>query len=111
MNSEAKNAVSLILSDARGIYIPRDFLTNDYEEVDMEYCAAWGLTEENMEHWIDATNPDSDNYWESWEWVINNAAWREDDGSVFRLYQDGDLWALCFERMTDEEKQNFGFDE
>lgn len=27
MNANIKNAVNLILSDARGIYIPRDFVT------------------------------------------------------------------------------------
>ena len=111
MNSEAKNSAELILSAARGVYIPRDFLTNDYEEVDTEYCAAWGLTEENMERWIYAANPDSENYWQSWEWVLDNAKYVCEDGSVFTLYQDGDLWALCYKRMTDEEKQNFGFDE
>ena len=110
MNRKSTNTAVLILSSDRGIYIPRDFLTNDYEEVDMEYCAAWGLTEENKEHWIDAINPDSEYYWDAWEWVLDNAVWRE-DGSVFKLYHDGDLWALCYERMTDEEKKNFGFDE
>ena len=54
-------AVILILDGARGIFIPRDFLTD-------------GL------------------------------------GDIFRLHQDDDLWAVCSEKMTMEEKENFGFD-
>ena len=41
--------------------------------------------------------------------VLNYATFTE-NGNVWRLYQDGDLWALCFELMTAKEKENFGFD-
>lgn len=101
-----------ILSDARGIYIPRDFLTDDYNDVAWDHCARWGLTKDNAEHWIDAVNPDSEWYWDAWDWILNNAKYvYEKTGDVFTLYQDGDLWGICFDRMSDEEKRNFGFEE
>lgn len=104
-------AVTLILDGARGIYIPRDFLTDDYNYVAVERCAAWGLTNENREWWEDATMPETEGYWEAWDWVLNNAEYTDEDGNVYHLHQDGDLWALCYERMTDEEKKNFGLEE
>lgn len=104
------NAIELILSDSRGVYIPRDFICNDYNEIDADHCAAWGLTEENKEHWICAANPEDEWYWEAWSWILDNAKYTDENGNVYRLWQDGDLWAYCFEKMTSEE-QNFGFGE
>lgn len=105
------NAVTLILSDARGIYIPRDFVCDENNEIAVEHCAAWGLTEANKTHWEDAANPESEYYWDAWQWILDHASYKDEQGNIYRLNQDGDLWALCYERMTDEEKSNFGFDE
>jgi len=104
------NAVNLILSDSRGIYIPRDFITGDDNFIDHGHCKAWGLTEENQESWIDASIPTNEFYWDAWDWILNNAKYVDENGNVFRLHQDGDLWAYCYELMTSEEKKNL-FDE
>ena len=103
------NAIILILSDSRGIYIPRDFICDDYNEIAWEHCAAWGLTKENAEWWIDAANPESEFYWDAWDWILYNAEYTDENGNKYRLFQDGDLWGLCYDKMTEEEKQNFGF--
>ena len=104
------DAVIRILSDARGIFIPRDFLTDYTGEIAVEYCIAWGLDDSNIEWWKDAADPDSDSYWDCWDWVLQHASYTTEDGDVYRLHQDGDLWGICYEKMTDEEKENFGFD-
>lgn len=105
------NAVTLILSDARGIYIPRDFVCDDFNEIATEHCAKWGLTDANREYWESAADPDDEGYWDDWHWILDNAVFTDDDGNKYRLHQDGDLWGLCYERMTGEEKSNFGFEE
>jgi len=104
------DAVVLILSDARGVYIPRDFLTDNHNEIVWKHCEAWGLTEANKDFWIEATDPTYENYWEDWEWILNNAKYTTEEGDVYRLCQDGDLWALCYDKMTNEEKENFGME-
>jgi hypothetical protein len=48
--------------------------------------------------------------WERGTDVLSNASYTDDKGNVFTLYQDGDLWAICFDKMTDGEKENFGFE-
>lgn len=98
------DAVTLLLSDARGIYIPRDFVTG----FDLP---AWGLTEDTRSWWECAEYPDNENYWDAWDWVLNNAKYTDEAGNVYYLSQDGDLWALCYERMTEEEKSNFGMED
>jgi len=94
-------AVSLLLSEARGIYIPRDFAS------DFDLTLWQGLENIDLE---DLENPENDYYWGAWNDVLNSAEFHE-NGYVWRLHQDGDLWAYCFELMTQEEKQNFGFEE
>lgn len=101
------NNIVLILSDARGTYIPRDFLADDYNEIAHEHCAKWELTEENKEHWIDATNPDSEFYWESWDWILSNAKFKDESGKVYTLHQDGDLWGVAWDSLNDEEYEEF----
>ena len=98
------NAIELLLSDARGIYIPRDFV----EGFDV---TRWGL---DPDSWEVQTCADPDNllYWDAWEQICNRAEFKQYEGRhVWRLHQDGDLWAICYELMTDEEKHNFGFED
>lgn len=108
-NKTIPDAVTLILSDARGIYIPRDFVTDKYNEIAVDHCAAWGISEEDAE--ILASGPDHEYYWETWEDVLSYAQYTDEEGNKYFLSQDGDLWAFCYDRMTDEEKSNFGVDD
>lgn len=104
MNTNSKplpNAVALLLDSARGIYIPQAFA--DFE--------GWkGISDDMRECLKAGPHDERDLYWDVWSSVLDNATW-EQGGHTWRLYQDGDLWALCAELMTDEEKRNFGFDE
>lgn len=95
------HAVELLLSDARGIYIPRDFVTG------FDLTLWKGIKEGDA---MICENPEHEWYWDAWTEILDNATF-EQDGKTWRIYQDGDLWALCFEEMTEEEKANFGFDE
>lgn len=54
--------------------------------------------------------PDSETYWESWDSVLANATYTDDEGNTWRLHQDGDLWCYCVDLMTNDEKENFGFE-
>jgi hypothetical protein len=93
--------VVLLLSDARGIMIPRDFV----EQFSVEKFT--GITEWAIET---CKNPDNEGYWDAWDDILNNARYTE-DGKEYSLHQDGDLWLICYEHMTIEERTNFGFDE
>lgn len=97
--------VILLLSDARGIYIPRDFV----ESVNFGEDGWQGVSAEDREILL---NPDHEWYWETWDSVLSNAHFvHKDSGKVYHLHQDGDLWAVCYDSMTDEEKLNFGWED
>lgn len=104
-------AVNLILDSHRGIYIPRDFVTDHSGNTLDEGNSNWGLTEANIAHWGSAADPESEGYWDAWSWILDNAEYTDDSGNKYRLHQDGDLWGVCYDRMTDDEKSNFGFED
>lgn len=99
-----KDNVILLLSDARGVYIPRDFVRDFNFGED-----GWqGVSTEAQDNLID---PYEQDYWEWWDSVLSNAYFVDKtDGKVYHLHQDGDLWAVCFEQMSDEEKLSFDWD-
>ena len=93
--------VQLLLSDSRGIYIPCDFA----ECFDLNQ---WNIDSKYIQR---LSSPYDDFYWDNWEFVLNNAYFIDDKGNKWHLWQDGDLWAICPELMTEEEKSNFGFED
>jgi len=91
--------IEILLSDARGIYIPRDF----FQDFDLE---KWHLKDEDL---TALNDPENENYWDVWDHVLNKAYF-EIDGKKYHLYHDGDLLAVAYDHLTDEEKENLGFD-
>lgn len=92
--------VQLLLSDSRGVYIPRDF-------VECFNMQQWHIESKYIER---LSSPDNEWYWDNWDVVLNNAYSIDKNGNKWHLWQDGDLWAICPVLMTEEEKQNFGWD-
>ena len=91
-------AINLLLSDCRGVKIPQDF----YNNFDLE---KWHIKKSYFLNNLDKVH--SENYWSAWEEVLNNAYYLDDNGNKFVLYQDGDLFGICYEIMTDSERLEF----
>ena len=84
MKREAK--MILILSDARGRYIPRDFANEiRRDHVTGVSDADWAILEDG---------PDNEAYWDAWSDVCDSAVVTDDDGTVYTVYQDGDCWLV-----------------
>jgi hypothetical protein len=99
------NAINLLIIDASGVYIPQRFVTECLEPTKGRwvYIGDWPRGE-------CAAGPETDGYWEAWEDILSRAAYIDEEGNTYCLWQDGDLWLLDSSRMTDEELYNFGFD-
>lgn len=95
------SGLELLLSDARGVYIPRDF-------VECYDPKAWNIEDEDVAILQqDPYGEDSCLLWDTWVYVLDHASYTDENGHTWRLYQDGDLWAYCEELMSDEEKESF----
>lgn len=93
-----KPDMMLWLSDARGVYIPRDFAqsfadrVNSVAGVDDEQ---WAILELGPDY-QDAGNMTVYNelYWDVWTEVCDSAIVTNNHGVKFRIYQDGDCWLI-----------------
>lgn len=89
------SGIQILYDSNRGRYIPQAF----YKE-----CFHWHDLPKDFEI---LSNPDNDYYWAVWDDVLSSAYHIDEDGHTWTLYQDGDLFAICDELMTEEEKNNF----
>jgi hypothetical protein len=94
--------VQLLLSDARGVYIPRDFVTG-FDLSKFVGIPDWART-------TCSGGPEEEGYWDAWSEILDGAVCVTPNGRRFTLWQDGDLWLICIEQMSSEERAAFGFD-
>ena len=97
MNSKP-NAIEILCDSASGIYIPQRFANEINRDLVSGISAVdWEILESGPSHLL---------YWDTWDRVEQNAELALDDGDTlnrYRLHQDGDLFAVCFDLLTDAE--------
>jgi hypothetical protein len=78
-----------LLDSSQGVYIPQSFAK--------AYAESWAhLDRQDID--ILVQGPDHEFYWETWDYVMRNAEFVDDDGKVWYLDQDGDLFAYCLSK-------------
>lgn len=101
--SNPKPEMMLWLSDARGVYIPRDF-ANSFEDranhVDGVTEEQWAILEQG---------PDAEWYWDTWSDVLDSAVVTDEGGAKFSLHQDGDLWLIPHGMVWNDETEGFAW--
>lgn len=96
-----RSGMACLLNDGHGIYIPAKFIEC--------YCGeSWNVTADDQK---ELSSPDKKYYWETWDSVLAYAVYTDADGNKWHLHQDGDLFAVCYELLTDEEKQFIGMED
>lgn len=85
---------TLLVDAAHGIYVPQYFAQTTPRDL------LSGVSEQD---WlILEAGPDHEWYWEAWDDVLSNAVITDDDGTVYYLYQDGDLWLVPSAATNDD---------
>lgn len=92
-------SIDFLCDSHHGIYIPNIM-------IDRLVDAGWKLEISTEDVETLKEGPEDAWYWEAWDNLLNNATYTDEAGNVWNLYQDGDLFAYCFETMTAEEKSN-----
>ena len=96
------NSIELLLSSNHGQFIPSIFI-NDFDLTKFNIK----LSDYDKEALQDVYH---EWYWEAWNTIENSAYLLDDNGNKYTLLLSDDLWLVCYELMTDEEKLDF-FDE
>jgi hypothetical protein len=99
--TKPKPETLLWLSDARGIYIPRDFANSFTDRA--KHVA--GVADDNWT--ILEAGPDHEHYWEAWDVVLTNATVTDNNGHTYTLHQDGDLWLIPDGMEWNHETENY----
>ena len=90
------SGLELLFDSNRGVYIPQNFA---------ESCDHWQGLPSDFEDLLHG--PEAESYWDIWTEVLDSSTYTDSEGNVWRLWQDGDLWAYCEELMTDSEYEEF----
>jgi hypothetical protein len=83
----------LLLSDSHGVYIPQLFCDGmDKEDADR-------INVSHQDVLICQAGPEAEHYWEAWQAILDSAeipelATLKEEESLWRLIQNGDLWAV-----------------
>lgn len=92
-----KSGLQLLVDGCHGIYVPKVF-------TEMYDLSEWNISSDYVR---ELSNIDNDIYWDVWECILDNAYFRDEDNHVWRLHQDGDLFAVCYELISAGDYYNF----
>lgn len=92
------NNISILVSDAHGIYVPKVF-TENYD------LSVWNNIDEDDIATI-ADGPENEYYWDAWQNILSSAEYKA-DGKTYTLHQDGDLFAVAYDNLSEEERLSF----
>jgi len=85
----------LLLTDAHGVYIPRDFTISVGRE------NVLNVTDEDWA--VLKAGPDSEGYWDVWLEVCERAVVVDDKGMKYHVYQEGDCWLIPVGMTWDDD--------
>lgn len=97
-------SVILLIDSMHGVYIPHIFAKIE------NVSEIWGLEDNEDDLEVLRLGPYTEGYDEAWENILNVAECKTDE-HTYRLWLDEDLWAIDYDTMTEEDKQNFQIEE
>jgi len=97
--TKPKPEMTLILSDARGQYIPRDFTSTVARE------RVTGVSDEDWA--ILESGPDNELYWDAWQEVEQDARITDDNGNTYFIWNDSDCWLVPTGWEWSDEEDTF----
>jgi hypothetical protein len=101
----SKPDMMLWLSDARGVFIPRDFARSFVDRAK----SVTGVIEEQWQ--VLEAGPDQELYWDVWDEVIGGAIITDENGVKYTIWQNGDCWLVPVGMEYNEEEDTFKWPE
>jgi hypothetical protein len=94
---EGTDGIELAENSGAGIYIPRNFAESS--------LAAY--YPQLAEYAQDLADPDNEYYQDTWIRLLDNFEIQDDQGNTWQLYQDADLFLVCYGLISDERYEEF----
>ena len=95
--------IECIVNAAHGVFVPMLFART------VNRALLSGVTTEDLDYLAKEESTEDDGFWDTWDSVLNNARITH-NGKIYHLHQDGDLFAIDWDNLTDDESEAFGLE-
>ena len=95
--------VECIVDSRHGVFVPMLFART------VNRALLSGVTTEDLDYLAKEESTENDGFWDTWDSVLNNARITH-NGKIYHLHQDGDLFVIEWENLTEEESEAFGLE-
>lgn len=95
--------VECIVNSAHGVFAPMVFA----QTVNRELLS--GVSVETLDYLAKEDSIEDDGFWDVWDSVLNNARIAH-NGKIYHLHQAGDLFAIDWDNLTEDESEAFGLE-
>ena len=95
--------IKCVVDGRHGVFVPQWFA----QTVNRELLS--GVTAETLDYLAKEESLEDDGFWDAWDSVLNNARITH-NGKIYHLHQDGDLFAIDWDNLTDDESEAFGLE-
>ena len=93
--------VEFLIDGRHGVLVPVAFARQ------VNRALLSGVPGETLDYLGKEESVEDDGFWDAWDSVLNNARITH-NGKIYHLHQDGDLFAIDWDNLTDEEMVSFG---
>ena len=96
--------IKCIVDGRHGVFVPQWFAQT------VNRALLSGVTTEDLDYLAKEGSIEDDGFWDIWDSVLNNARITH-NGKIYHLHQDGDLFAIDWDNLADDEFEAFGLSE
>ena len=93
--------VECIIDSRHGVFVPMLFART------VNRALVSGVSSETLDYLAKEESLEDDWFWEEWDSVLNNARITH-NGKIYHLHQDGDLFAIAWDKLTEDESEALG---
>ena len=95
--------IECIIDSRHGVFVPVVFAQT------INRALLSGVSGETLDYLTKEESMEDDGFWDAWDCVLNNARITH-NGKIYHLHQDGDLFAIDWDNLTDEEYESLGLE-
>ena len=90
-----------IVDGAHGVFVPKVFAKT------VNRALLSGVSIETLDYLAKEESLEDDGFWDTWDSVLNNVRIKV-EGKIYHLHQDGDLFIINWDNLTEDESKAFG---
>ena len=95
--------IECIVDSRHGVFVPMVFA----QTVNRSLLS--GVSGETLDYLAKEESVEDVDFWDVWDSVLNNARITH-NGKIYHLHQDGDLFAIDWDNLTEDESEAFGLE-